>query len=530
MSEAQRRNLIVGTGPASLAAAMALRRLGLSFEVLDVGYDLESDRAQKVGMLSSSQPSSWTRPEIDWLFPRPAASRKGVEKRLHFGSEFPYRQSPCLSISAEGCAVDVSHGLGGFGNVWGAAILPYAAHDLRDWPAAFADLARSHRHIGEFVPSSGETDELKDTFPLYNDRLSRLERSEQSDRLLRALGAKREALHMRGISFGRSRLAVDSAGGPSTCRSCGFCLDGCVYGAIFNPRLVWQKLEAEGTVIHRGHYALSFEEDQGGVTLTTVNVEDGTIRLWRANRLFIGAGTIGATRLVARSLGLINRPIRVPDSQYFFFPLLSYRGARDLSARFTLADAFIEILNAEISRHYVHIQVYGLNEIFRRTLHAIVPRPLRRPLLLALIESRFYLFQGFLNSSDSGSLELTITSTGPTTDNVHIRAVINPASVPIARRAQALLRRSLLGFGHVPFLSPEVVPPGRSFHAGASFPAGGKDPTFSSDMLGRPAGLRRVHLLGAVTFPSIPATTITYTAMATADRVIEETHRHEVMA
>jgi hypothetical protein len=283
-------------------------------------------------------------------------------------------------------------------------------------------------------------------------------------------------------------------------------------------------------VIHRRCYALSFEEDHGGVTLATVDVGDGTIRRWRANRLFVGAGTIGATRLVARSLGLINRPIHVPDSQYFFFPMLSYRGARDLSARFTLAEAFIEILSAEVSRHYVHFQVYGLNDIFRRTLHGLIPRPLRRQFLLAFIERRFYLFQGFLNSSDSGSLELTITSTGPATDKIHIRGVTNPASAPIARKAQALLRRGLLGFGHVPFLPPEVVPPGRSFHAGASFPAGGKDPTFSSDMLGRPAGLRRVHLLGAVTFPSIPATTITYTAMATADRVVEETHRHEVLA
>jgi hypothetical protein len=509
---------------------MALRRLGLSFEVLDVGYDLEPDKAQKARMLASSEPSSWARSDIDWLFPRPAASRKGVEKRLHLGSGFPYQRSPCLSITSETCAVDVSHGFGGFGNVWGAAILPYAAHDLGDWPAPFADLARSYRHIGEFVPSSGETDGLQDAFPLYRDRVTQLERSEQSDRFLRTLDAKREALHMRGISFGRSRLAVDSTGGPATCRSCGFCLDGCVYGAIFNPRLVWQRLEAEGTVIHRGHYALSFEEDHGGVTLATVDVGDGTIRRWRATRLFVGAGTICTTRLVARSLGLINRPIHVPDSQYFFFPLLSYGGARDLSARFTLADAFIEILNAEISRHYVHFQVYGLNDIFRRTLQGMLPRPLRRQFLLALIESRFYLFQGFLNSSDSGFLELTITSAGPTTDRVHIRGVTNPASAPIASKAQSLLRRSLLGFGHVPFLPPELVPPGRSFHAGASFPAGGKDPTFSSDMLGRPAGLRRVHLLGAVTFPSIPATTITYTAMATADRVIEETHRHEALA
>jgi hypothetical protein len=71
-----------------------------------------------------------------------------------------------------------------------------------------------------------------------------------------------------------------------------------------------------------------------------------------------------------------------------------------------------------------------------------------------------------------------------------------------------------------------MVPPGRSFHAGGSFPMGAKDILYSSDLLGRPAGLSRVHILDASTFPSIPATTIAYTAMANSDRVVNETFRN----
>ena len=52
---------------------------------------------------------------------------------------------------------------------------------------------------------------------------------------------------------------------------------------------------------------------------------------------------------------------------------------------------------------------------------------------------------------------------------------------------------------------------------------GGNHPVLRSDRLGRPAGLKRVHLLDAATFPSIPATTITLSIMANADRVIHET-------
>jgi choline dehydrogenase-like flavoprotein len=38
-------------------------------------------------------------------------------------------------------------------------------------------------------------------------------------------------------------------------------------------------------------------------------------------------------------------------------------------------------------------------------------------------------------------------------------------------------------------------------------------------VLGRPAGWRRIHLVDASVFPTIPATTITYTAMANAHRI-----------
>jgi len=40
-----------------------------------------------------------------------------------------------------------------------------------------------------------------------------------------------------------------------------------------------------------------------------------------------------------------------------------------------------------------------------------------------------------------------------------------------------------------------------------------------SDLLGRPAGLRRIHLIDSSVFPSIPPTTITYTVMANAQRI-----------
>jgi ferredoxin len=333
-------------------------------------------------------------------------------------------------------------------------------------------------------------------------------------------------LQRRGVAYGRARVAVDSSGGISTCRYCGKCLDGCPYGSIFNPRLHFKQLELDGITIHKGWYALEFQEGPAEVAVTAVNVHDGSLRTFHAGRLFVGMGAISSTRFLARSLKLVDIPIPIQDSQYFFFPVLAYRKATDITVRFSLADIFVDILNRVVSPHYVHLQIYGLNEIFRQTLQSMLPVHLRRPWLLNTIESRFYLFQGFLHSSESGHLELTVTSSHADRDEIHVRGVTNPASLHTAKRTKALVRSLLAGFGVVPPLQLTIVAPGRSFHAGGSFPMGKKNTVYASDLLGRPAGLHRTHVVDASIFPSIPATTIAYTAMANSDRVVNETYRN----
>ncbi len=48
---------------------------------------------------------------------------------------------------------------------------------------------------------------------------------------------------------------------------------------------------------------------------------------------------------------------------------------------------------------------------------------------------------------------------------------------------------------------------------------GGRHPVYSSDFLGRPAGLKRVHIVDAANFPTIAGSTIAFTIMANADRI-----------
>jgi choline dehydrogenase-like flavoprotein len=46
---------------------------------------------------------------------------------------------------------------------------------------------------------------------------------------------------------------------------------------------------------------------------------------------------------------------------------------------------------------------------------------------------------------------------------------------------------------------------------------------FESDLLGRPFGWSRVHVVDASVLPTVPATTITFSVMANAHRIASQT-------
>lgn len=514
-------NLIIGSSFAAYAAARALHRDGAAFEVLDVAYDLEPGIAEDVASFAQLPPSEWDEDISRRLFPAAEASMRGVKRRQVFGSSFPYRIPEPFSVRTEDCDTEFSHGLGGFGNVWGAAMLPYNDSELADWPVSPADMAQSYRNVLAYAPLSAERDGLADGFPLYTDNPAALRRSAQTDALLNAFARRRSALERGGAVFGRARVAIDTSQSDTGCRYCGHCLDGCAYGSIFNPGRAWATIPGmegggENRWFHRGFYALEFTERSDHVEVAAIDVRSGSMRTWRARRLFLGLGHMGTTRMIARSLKRIGERIRTLDTQYFFFPMLSYAGRKLEPVEYTLAEAFLEISNARISPHKQHVQVYGMNPIFDKMLKELGGGIL--PMSAAL--RRFYLFQGYLHSDESGGVDIEIESSTSTRDEIVVRGRQNPSARRIAGKVQSFVRNAMLPFGVVPPGTLSLVPPGRSFHAGGSFPMGGAHPVYSSDALGRPSGLKRVHIVDPASFPSIPSSTISFSIMANADRVV----------
>jgi choline dehydrogenase-like flavoprotein len=104
--------------------------------------------------------------------------------------------------------------------------------------------------------------------------------------------------------------------------------------------------------------------------------------------------------------------------------------------------------------------------------------------------------------------------------SVRLDPALNPATAGVLGRFGRALGRSLARVGLLPLLPlAETAPPGGGYHYGGSVPMRARPAAGESDTLGRPVPARRLHVVDASCFPSVPGGTITFPAMANAHRI-----------
>lgn len=521
---------VVGSGPAGVSAASALVSRRQRVRILDGGVELAPQRRALVASLASATPAAWSRETVAMLRGQTRVGLGGVPEKLVHGSDHPYRDvERWIPFRTTRCDTRPTLARGGFSTVWGSCALPYLEEDLADWPIALADLAPHYAAVRTFLPLSAHRDALADRLPLFGGEDAGMPSSRQATALLADMEASRARLERAGFQFGRSRIAVRGSASAvdAGCRACASCMYGCPYGLIYDASDTLDRLLATGRVEYRGGVVVErFDERGDHVELRLRDMRTGAVETERCERLYVACGPIATTRLALASLELFDRRVEIKDSQYFLLPWLRASGVpkvRD-EALHTLCQLFLELRDDAIDPRNVHLQIYSYNDLYAALFDGLLG-PLARPAapLVDALLSRMLLIQGYLHSDSSPSIEATLRRDGATgvlelvgRPNSRTRATIRRLMLRLARLAPA--------FRALP-LAPglRVAAPGRGYHSGGSFPmrAPGdeREGEFATDVLGRLAGLARVHLVDASVFPTIPSTTITYSAMANAHRI-----------
>lgn len=509
--------VVVGSGPAGVAAARALLAHGRPVTMVDTGVDMPATALAVREQLAVTEPAAWDRAELQRLNRLDLRQRGQVPLKTVFGSDYPYNFDP--DVTEDGVTLLGSQARGGLSNVWGAALLPLSVRDMAGWPLAPAALAPHYAAVLRWLPHAQHPDGLSAEYPLHSAEHRPLQLSAQARALLADLHGAQVALNTVGVCFGQARLAV------SECIYCGQCLHGCPYQRIYSSAQSLQELQQHPDFNYLDRTQVrALEERADRVVLHTGRTDEHA--QIHARRVLLGAGVLPTAQLLLPLLGIAELQLR--DSAYRLLPFLRYRRARQVAAgpHYTLAQLFMEMDVPEVSVRNVHLQWYGYNDFYAAELDAklgplagMVPAALRQPLL-----ERLWTLQLFLHSDDSPGIRLQRDAGG----RIHLSALPEPRSeqvfAAVSRKLSKLAPQ--LGGRALNFAARRSLP-GGSFHVGASLPMAARPQGLQSDTAGRPAGLQRIHVIDASVLPNIASSTITFSVMANAHRIASDCARFD---
>ncbi len=520
--------IVIGSGPASIAATQALIKQGHRVTILDVGTRLEPERQEIVDRMSSQEPENWQKQDFDRIVGSRLANNEAVHSKLSYGSSYSFdTRSAAVGVRWEkGAGFNHSLAQGGLSNVWGSSLLPYRQEDIEDWPVTVAELQPHYRAVMEFIPGTAVKDDLEEILPSYSSQTNRLAPSRQGQAFLEDLQAKKIPLRRSGIIFGHSRLAIRATGDEThrKCAFCALCLSGCPYGLIYSSAQTLQDLLRNGSIIYHGDHLVEKFEDLGGEVLVTGrNLKDNSEFSFRAARLFVGAGVLPTAKIVLNSLQHFDKPIQLRDSQYFIYPMLrlAMTDGVETEKMHTSSQAFLEIDDKNVSEHMVHLQIYGYSTFLRRELErSFLGWPLRSAAFRRHFLGRLLVAQGFIHSRESGSVELTLRKAEDARVFLDAKVRHSRKALVTTLKVGWKLVMQAANLRAVPLFPGLQFPnPGSGYHSGGTFPMRAQPGTLETDTLGRLPSMGRVHLVDASVLPTIPATAITFSVMANAHRI-----------
>jgi len=521
---------VVGSGFSGIAVAHALAARGVNVTILDVGEMLDVRRASIVAKLRDLPTNAWPPEDFRLLDENPTLGRHMLPKKVHFGSEYIYANDRSFAPTISGSSKRLPYptfAKAGYSNIWGAAVLAPDSCDTTDWPVSRSEMEPYYREAAKLIPLSGGEGTLDAAFPAYKDRLGDIDPGPQGSALLQDMRRVSARLSEHGILYGRARLAIhtEDAPGALACNGCGFCFTGCVRGSIFSTEpLLDELVKNKRATYQAGAFVESLDETDGGVRITTVDTATGARREIMFDGVFLAAGPINTTRILLRSKKLFDHVVTLKESQKFVVPILRYK-ADDTAIEHpsvTMASVFIEAKFKDVSDHWTHIQVIPMNALMlkgmpvpgiRSKAGQLFGKPLLRRLMAAWCG---------MHSDQSSSVELRLLvpdASGRSTLEIDVRR--SESARAAARRVARNLFREGLSFNSV-FMYPAIQfsEPGSGTHCGSSFPMRERpNDLLDTDTLGRPFGWSRVFAVDASVLPSIPGTTLAFSAMANACRI-----------
>ena len=313
----------------------------------------------------------------------------------------------------------ISGAYGGFSAVWGAQLLPFPDEAFEAWPLSGADIAPHYRAVLTAIPYAAADDDLATVLPLHATPQTPMPLSPRAAAVDRRYRRHRVALNKKGLVLGRSRLAVRS----DACIACGMCMTGCPYSLIYSAAHTFDDLRSRRRVDYHGGMVVGLSEGPAGATVVARETASGTERSFAADRVFVGCGAVGTTRLVLGSLRRYSQDVVLKESAQFVLPFVSFRSTGDprYQSAHALGQLSAVIKLRDVDESQLHLQMYTYDPAFLDALPRLLQGRLAKPLLSSVL-SRLSVGLGYLPSSASPRLRIRLNA--PTSESQRAPLVI----------------------------------------------------------------------------------------------------------
>lgn len=511
--------IIVGSGPAGVSAALALKNKRVA--MLDVGFEANKrsepdapnyyEKKQKVSTFGMSLGASFSgarsvngdpispklkSPNMDFVVRRPEDVSTTVISR----DFLPY----------------MSYARGGLANAWGAGVFEFDDIDLKYFAYDSHDLAPYYELLTRELGVSGACDDdLAAFWGSRRDIQPPMKLSPTASQLLVRYQKKKKLFHERGIFVGRPRLAILTKahqGRPAfDYKNNEFFLPN--NPSIYHPGYTLKKLLRDSRLDYFGGCLVThFRSFPDYVEVYGQDLNSGEYFSYKAKALMLGAGAVQSGAIVLRSFKDEETRLPLMDNAVSFMPVIFPKllGSRLSRGYYGGAELCLYLKESE-RRPRVQASFYNLSGLQRTDVAREFPFSIKgnfwatRHLSPALGVLQFF-YPDQLNDNNSVSLlkDGSIKIDYQAQNQLSVEAMV----------AKTFLRSGLIAWHR----RVKRAPAGSSIHYAGTL-ASGTSGKYSTTADGRLCCADNVYVIDAATFPQLPSKNLTFTIMANAMRV-----------
>ncbi|MDA7697782.1 GMC family oxidoreductase [Candidatus Pelagibacter sp.] len=396
------------------------------------------------------------------------------KNKLPLGIKKNYTFSPLIDFEKNDTELLASESFGGLSRVWGGAINKLHFNESKKWPISLKILEKYYKIVDNFFLHCGNEDNYSKEFNLKKPDL----------KIKNNLKNYFVQNNDKRILIGNSRLAVNKN------------------NKIFSLNSYFLKLIKQKKIeIIKNFEVLTIQEKKDKIIISSKN------NTLYCNKLFIACGPMSAAKIILNSFESIKN-VKLKESSLVSSLWFSTKSINIYHSNL-LCDYFL----TKFTKPYFSSQIYIfkdkiIDKIFNKK--NIIYNLLKK--FPNSLKSRFLIFLTYID--DKNSHNITIYR-----NNKKFKILLKKKDLSayylIKKMINVFLKKKLF---HIFDIKKNF---GYGYHFGSSFPMSNKKSLKTSDNLGRILNQKNIHFIDASVLPSIPISSITYTVMANASRIVD---------